>query len=320
VSIGSSQAIISYVDPTTTNKNIVIGTQTIQPGEATTINGVQVFVPSSGQNIVVGSSTMMVKGPKSKNFGPQILTLPSTAITAVTDGGFVIALGLSGMTVYAGSSAVVYSGTTYSIGSATSIAVVNDITHTLDQPFPITTSPLSGPPILTLGGKTFTGDITDSSAYFIIPTSILASATTSTTYSPVLTLPNHQEITAFVSNNATAFLLGSDAILTPGGQVTLSGTTYRLPTSGSMIAIDGLFTTLGGLGNSTKITNSTKTTTTNATATSSTQQNTGDAIAGGIGFTSPPKNSIASSKLIPTHWLGPWQMIGYLVILFRAIC
>jgi hypothetical protein len=235
--------------------------------------------------------------PQFENPEPQIMTLPSTTITADARGGFVIAQGSSGMTVYAGSSAIVYLGTTYSVGSGSSIAVVNGVTLTLDRPSSITAPALLGLPILTLAGKTFTGGLSGSSAFFLIPTSILASA--AATHSPVLTLPNQQEITAFVSNNATAFLLGPDAILTPGGQVVMSGTTYKLPTSGSMIEIDGMFTTLGGMGNMTRTTKNSTITTTTSSTTSSLQQNTGDAIASGLGFTGQAKNSFASRRAAP---------------------
>jgi hypothetical protein len=63
---------------------------------------------------------------------------------------------------------------------------------------------------------------------------------------PVITMGD-QSITASVVDGTTAFILGDDQTLMPGGVITVDGTTYSMPesASGSVVVINGVTSTLG---------------------------------------------------------------------------
>ncbi|KAH6613183.1 hypothetical protein C7974DRAFT_76654 [Boeremia exigua] len=80
--------------PSGQNQNIplvVIGSETVTPGETKTINGVTVFVPTEGSasGIVVGGSTVVLN-TNTNPTGPAIPTIGSSTITANSQGEFVV--------------------------------------------------------------------------------------------------------------------------------------------------------------------------------------------------------------------------------------
>jgi hypothetical protein len=233
---------------------VIIGTETLTRGQTTVINGVPVVVPSDGggTQIVVGGTTIAVNnGP---NAAP-VLTIARNPVTANPQGQFVVGT----ETLKPGGPAVTIDGSTLSLGSGGTIAIVNGVTQTLAN-VPIVTSP----PVLTIGDRTVSATVIGGTTQLILNGQILApgSAITvsGTTYSlpsgpgsivivngATSTLSPNRLATPTVRDGTTAFIFGPDQTLTPGGILTKSGTTLSMPLShsGSVIVINGVTSTLG---------------------------------------------------------------------------
>jgi hypothetical protein len=233
---------------------VIIGTETLTRGQTTVINGVPVVVPSDGggTQIVVGGTTIAVNnGP---NAAP-VLTIGRNPVTANPQGQFVVGT----ETLKPGGPAVTIDGSTLSLGSGGTIAIVNGVTQTLAN-VPIVTSP----PVLTIGDRTVSATVIGGTTQLILNGQILApgSAITvsGTTYSlpsgpgsivivngATSTLSPNRLATPTVRDGTTAFIFGPDQTLTPGGILTISGTTLSMPLShsGSVIVINGVTSTLG---------------------------------------------------------------------------
>jgi hypothetical protein len=233
---------------------VIIGTETLTRGQTTVINGVPVVVPSDGggTQIVVGGTTIAVNnGP---NAAP-VLTIARNPVTANPQGQFVVGT----ETLKPGGPAVTIDGSTLSLGSGGTIAIVNGVTQTLAN-VPIVTSP----PVLTIGDRTVSATVIGGTTQLILNGQILApgSAITvsGTTYSlpsgpgsivivngATSTLSPNRLATPTVRDGTTAFIFGPDQTLTPGGILTISGTTLSMPLShsGSVIVINGVTSTLG---------------------------------------------------------------------------
>jgi hypothetical protein len=215
---------------------------------------VPVVVPSDGggTQIVVGGTTIAVNnGP---NAAP-VLTIARNPVTANPQGQFVVGT----ETLKPGGPAVTIDGSTLSLGSGGTIAIVNGVTQTLAN-VPIVTSP----PVLTIGDRTVSATVIGGTTQLILNGQILApgSAITvsGTTYSlpsgpgsivivngATSTLSPNRLATPTVRDGTTAFIFGPDQTLTPGGILTISGTTLSMPLShsGSVIVINGVTSTLG---------------------------------------------------------------------------
>jgi hypothetical protein len=228
---------------------VIIGTETLTRGQTTVINGVPVVVPSDGggTQIVVGGTTIAV------NNGPN--AAPVLTIARNPQGQFVVGT----ETLKPGGPAVTIDGSTLSLGSGGTIAIVNGVTQTLAN-VPIVTSP----PVLTIGDRTVSATVIGGTTQLILNGQILApgSAITvsGTTYSlpsgpgsivivngATSTLSPNRLATPTVRDGTTAFIFGPDQTLTPGGILTISGTTLSMPLShsGSVIVINGVTSTLG---------------------------------------------------------------------------
>ena len=247
---------------------VVIGTNTFTYGQTTTWNGVQVVVPSSGggSTIMVGGSSVALNPAAT---APPILTVGDKTVTANSQGQFVIGT----QTLAPGKPAVTIDGTTLQLGPSGSIAIVNGQTQTLGHvPLPtnapaitvdgqiFTASVIGGTTVFAMGSQTLTpgGVLTKDGTTFSMPASgdgstVVVNGVTSTLAAPglpVLTLGSESSqsaITASVQGGTTAFVLGPSQTLTPGGVLTVSGTTYSLPASasGSVVVINGVTSTLG---------------------------------------------------------------------------
>jgi hypothetical protein len=266
VDIGGEQVSVS---PVATGRDgssgeVVVGTQTLQLGQIGTVNGVPVSIATDGANIVIeGSRTVAVNNNPAVT--PPTLTVGGSTITGNPSGVFTVAPGVA---LTPGGPAVTVGGTTLSIASGGSIAVVNGVTQTLASN-PAATS------VLTFGGQTITATIAGSSTAFVFSpsqtltaggmvvvsgttfslpvsgsavvingqTSIFKSPGTFTTTPPVLTVDG-KAITAGVSGPVTSFVIGPGTTLTQGGSIVVSGTTYSLPQSGSVVVINGKASTL----------------------------------------------------------------------------
>lgn len=244
---------------------VVIGTQTITPGQTITINGVPVVVPipTPGDNsprIVVNGNTIPV--PNNTPSDAPVLAVGPNTITANSEGQFVVGT----QTLKPGGPAITIGGNTLSLASSGGIAVVNGVTRTL-QNAPNTTPA----PVITLGGRVISATVSNGHTQLVIGTQTLAPGIAfivdGTTYSVPLsdtgkivingvtsTLSagqgsltiGQQYVTASVKDGTTSYVFAPGQTLTPGGVVTVSGTTFSMPVSapGSVIVANGITSTL----------------------------------------------------------------------------
>lgn len=326
ITVGNTPIAVGPVQSATGGPpgGIVIGSQTLQPGQATTIGGVVVSVPPGGSSIVVGgSNTIAINPAKPTAPGNPVLTVGGTPVTAGPSGQFVFGT----QTLTPGGPAITVSGTVLSLGPSGTIAVVNGATQTLG---PGPGNPvITGAPLLTINGQTVAatviggttefvvgpgttltpgGVLTVSGTVYSLPASgsgsvVVVNGVTSTLNNPgpvtvaaILTL-NGQTYSATVIDGTTEVVIGPGTTLTPGGPaVTISGTTYSLGPSASFIVINGHTSTIGpatvsasttgsGARNSTSTSSSGSSTTT----TTGSSRAPGNFIASGIGVTTKPK-------------------------------
>jgi hypothetical protein len=255
-------------NPQRQNPGVIIGSETLTPGQTTTINGVQVIVPTqadgnNNNNIIVDGSTIAVNPVPT---GPPVLTVGDTTVTANPQGQFVVGT----QTLVPGGPPITADGSTLSLGPSGSIAVVNGVTQTLaNAPF------ATQAPVLTVNGETISATVVGGTTQFVLapgqtltpggvltvdgttfslPSSgsgstIVINGVTSTLTAPGLPIitVNGQAVTASVSGGTTAFILAPGQTLTPGGVLTVDGTTFSLPesASGSVVVINGVTSTLG---------------------------------------------------------------------------
>jgi hypothetical protein len=233
---------------------IVIGSQTLTQGESTVINGVPVVVPSDagGSRVVVGGTTYVV------NNGPTaapVLTVGQSTVTANPQGQFVV----GSETLKPGGPAVTVDGSTLSLGTGGTIAIVNGVTQTLANA-PVMTSP----PVITVGDRVVSATVLGGTTQLVLDGQTLVPGgspitVSGTTYSlpasdsgtrivvngVTSTLSPGQIGSATVKDGTTAFILAPGQTLTPGGILTISGTTYSMPSgSPSIIVINGVTSTL----------------------------------------------------------------------------
>ncbi|KAF9698475.1 hypothetical protein EKO04_003592 [Ascochyta lentis] len=269
ITIGNSEVVInpqpskqSQVGPnqqTIAPTVVVIGTRTVTVGQTTTINGVPVIVPTAGggSTIIVGDKTIGVN-PRITQAPLPVVTVGHNTITANPQGQFVIGT----KTLHPGGPELTVDGNTFTLGPNGKIAMWNSVDQTI-----VTMAGPAAIPTVTFGGQPITAKIIGGTTVFVLNDKTLApgSAITvdGTTFSlpsgfhassvvingqtqrlsaglPALTI-NNSPVTATVADGTTEFVLAPGETLTPGGVLTISGTTYSLPTSGagSTIVING---------------------------------------------------------------------------------
>lgn len=280
ITIGDSIFRVRPAEPTQTgqqNENqknpvIVVGSETLSPGQSATLNGLVVINPTQGQGtkIVVDGSTIAVNNNNPGPTSPPVLTVgPGNTLTANPQGQFVVGT----QTLTPGGPAITVDGSTLSLGPSGTIAVVNGVTQTLGNSPAVTNAP-----VLTVAGQTISATVIGGSTQFVLapgktltpggvltvdgttfslPTgvsgsTIVVNGVTSTlkaTNAPVITV-NSQSVTASVVSGTTAFVIGPGQTLTPGGTITVSGTTISMPASasGSVIVVNGVTSTLQATG------------------------------------------------------------------------
>ena len=346
ITVGNTPIAVGPVQSATGGPpgGIVIGSQTLQPGQATTIGGVVVSVPPGGSSIVVGgSNTIAINPARPTAPGNPVLTVGGTPVTAGPSGQFVFGT----QTLTPGGPAITVSGTVLSLGPSGTIAIVNGATQTLG---PVPGNPaITGAPLLTINGQTVAatvisgttefvvgpgttltpgGVLTVSGTVYSLPASgsgsvVVVNGVTSTLNNPgpvtvaaILTL-NGQTYSATVIDGTTEVVIGPGTTLTPGGPaVTISGTTYSLGPSASFIVVNGHTSTIGpatvsasttgsGARNSTSTSSSGSSTTT----TTGSSRAPGNFIASGIGVTTKPKGG-AMSQGIGAEGFVEGLMIG----------
>ncbi|KAI1550184.1 hypothetical protein PtrCC142_001809 [Pyrenophora tritici-repentis] len=243
---------------------IVIGQETFTPGETKTINGVPVnaLPDGNGAAIVVGGSTLSLN-PVVTPSSP-VIAIGGGRVEANPNGDFVF----GPVTLKAGGSPIVVNGNTVSLGS-NGIAIVNGVTQTISN------APVATPiPAFIAGGQIVSATVVGGSPVFVIaPGQTLGAGGTlvvnGTTYAvpadaqgpvivingktstlgagqPVITNGEGQPITAQVTGGVPAYVLAPGQTLTPGGVVTVSGTTYALPAdgSGNVVVINAVTSTI----------------------------------------------------------------------------
>jgi hypothetical protein len=122
--------------------NFVIGSQTLIPGKAISFDGTSVSLAPGGSAVVVNGVTQTISS-ESPTQVAAVLTIGGQTYTARSGTSYVIA----GQTLLAGS-AVTVDGTTISLQSGGTAAIINGITQTLPQATPAA--------LLNIGGKTYT--------------------------------------------------------------------------------------------------------------------------------------------------------------------
>ncbi|CAI9632188.1 unnamed protein product [Alternaria burnsii] len=247
---------------------IVIGSETLTQGQTKIINGVPVVVPSDGggTRIVVDGSTVPFNPATTQ--GLPVLMVGGGVITPNSRGEYI----LGSATLQPGGPAITINGNTVSM-EPNGMAIVNGATQTIAN-VPVVT----GAPVITVDDQTVSATVVGGSTVFVVaPGQTLSAGSTlivdGTTYSmpengqgstilingqtsvlgagqSVVTLDGGRSVTAQVVSGTTAYVIAPDQTLTPGGVLTISGTTYSMPTSasGTIIVVNGVTSTLAAPG------------------------------------------------------------------------
>ncbi|KAL2349944.1 hypothetical protein BJ546DRAFT_818385, partial [Cryomyces antarcticus] len=187
---------------------LIVGSQTVYPGApAITISGTPVSLGPSAV-VVGGSSAAIPQAPAPAPVAtPPLLTIGANTYTANAATQYYLA---PGQTLTAGGQATV-SGTVVSLGTSASYVVVNGVTRGLSAP---TVAPQ---PLLNIGGTH--------------PAAIISA--------PILTVRGR----TYTANAGFSYVIGGQT-LTPGGMITVSGTTISLAPSAANIVVNGVTQTL----------------------------------------------------------------------------
>ena len=233
--------------------SFVIGGQTLAPGSVITVSGTTISLnPSGGSVIINGNTEPVITQPVT--IGP-LLTVGNTVYTAISGSSYIIA----GQTLTPGGTIIV-AGTTVSLGPSASYAVINGATETLSGPAALIT-----PPPITIGNGVFTAIPGTGTTYLIggsalTPGGIITVAGTTISLSPGATAVVVNGVTTTLIPTApitnpplltigtatytalpgggTTFVIGGQT-LTPGGVITVSGTTISLSPSATALIING---------------------------------------------------------------------------------
>ncbi|KAI7503556.1 hypothetical protein KC347_g8594 [Hortaea werneckii] len=202
--------ILNFGDSTITagpTPAVVFGGQTAFPGgDAIVQNGRTISLAQRGNALVVdGSTASLTPGSLASS---TVLDVNGVSVTASSEQVF----NVDGQRLAAGGSAITVDGTTISVASDGSAAVINGQTRDLQM----TTMGVSG---------SNAGDQQAQGAAANIPLITLGSQT-------------------FTANAATQFSLADGATLTPGGVVTFDGTTVSLAGDASQVVVNGRRTEL----------------------------------------------------------------------------
>nr|OQO20956.1 hypothetical protein B0A51_14244 [Rachicladosporium sp. CCFEE 5018] len=191
----------------------------------------------------------------------QVITVAGATITAAPDGSF----NVDGQKLQAGGPAIVVDGTTLSMGPGGTALVVDGSTSAIAAG---NTAVAASIPLLTVGAKTITANA--ATQYFVAPGQTLtpggsvvvdgismslasdgsyvvmngqtkALSAPHITPAPAITVGG----TVYSPNAGTIYNIGGQ-ILTPGGVITVSGTTISLGSSAGYVVINGQTTTLAG--------------------------------------------------------------------------
>ncbi|KAL8824227.1 MAG: hypothetical protein Q9191_005208 [Dirinaria sp. TL-2023a] len=250
--------------PITANaaSKFIIGSQTLTRGGTITVSGTAVILPPSGSHAIIGSSTVALG--RASSSPKQILTFGDQAYTAdPTDARDFI---IQDQTLTPGG-AITISGTRISLPTSGSYAIIGSSTVALGTvPKSLISSPAK---ILTLGDQKYTADpanpqdfiiqgqtltpggaitvsgtqisLPTSGSYVVIGSSTLSLATASPSAIERLTLGS----STYTADPSGDFVLGSQT-LSPGGEVTVSGTRVSLAPGDTEVVVGTKTEGLGG--------------------------------------------------------------------------
>lgn len=240
---------------------IVVGGQTLRPGQTQTIDGVPVIIPGNGEGarIIVDGSTVALDAAATP--GPPVLTVGGGTIAANPQGDFVFGT----ETLKPGGPPVIVNGNTVSLGPG-GVAVVNGATQTITAGLPPS---VTVPPASVVGDHTmFTtvvGGLTvgvvapgqavgagswvmvDGQAAFVpAPGQTVTPGGVLTLAGITYSLPQGAPGGVVVINGQTAYVPAPGQTLTPGGALTISGTTYSFPEGApaGVVVINGVTSTM----------------------------------------------------------------------------
>ncbi|EMD69159.1 hypothetical protein COCSADRAFT_105351 [Bipolaris sorokiniana ND90Pr] len=240
---------------------IVVGGQTLRPGQTQTVDGVPVIIPGNGEGarIIVGGSTVALDAAATP--GPPVLTVGGGTIAANPQGDFVFGT----ETLKPGGPPVIVNGNTVSLGPG-GVAVVNGATQTITAGL---SHSVTLPPASVVGDRTiFTtviGGLTvgvvapgqavgagswiavdGQAAYIPAPGQTLTPGGVLTLAGITYSLPQGAPGGVVVINGQTAYVPAPGQTLTPGGVLTISGTTYSLPEGAlaGVVVINGVTSTM----------------------------------------------------------------------------
>jgi hypothetical protein len=242
--------------------------QTLTAGQSTTLNGVMVSVPPGGSSVVIGNpnggpaSTVAINQPAAAPPASQTITIGGqpVVITPAPAGPTGGVILPNGQTLAPGQSTTL-NGVEISVPPGGSQLVIGGTSTVAITPADNPAAPMiTAPPVLTVAGVAVTPTVSDGSTWYSI--------------APGVTL-------------------------TPGGPaITVSGTTYSLPPSDTVLVVNGETSTLS-LGPASVNATTTKSKTGSASTTSSTSKEPGDYVASGVSASSKSKGSGALSRRPP---------------------
>ena len=207
----------------------VIDGQTLTPGGKIVVHGTTISLAPSGSAVVVNGVTSSLSGGTGS--GPPVLTFDGRTYTDPDNGAFVI----DGQTLSPGGQIVVH-GTTISLSPSDDYVVINGITS------PLAASGAFTPPILTVGGHTYTA--LPGSDDFVIDGQTLSPGSQIVVSGTTISLsPNERYL---VVNGVTQTLSSPDASPTGFGVITFEGHAYTANAGGTFV-IDGHTLTAGGV-------------------------------------------------------------------------
>ena len=232
------------------------GIGTIRPGgEPVTTNNVVYSLPPSATAIISNGNTIPltpVLGSDESVGQNPVLTFAGSAYSLDSSSNLVIA----GQTLRPGSEAITVSDTPVSLAPGASIAVIGSSTQSLTSPV------RTKAPVITHGGSTYTasssaftidgqrltpgGQITVSGTPISLASdasvAVIGSSTQSLQYAITTTNPLGQDhVLSFdgstiTADSSSAFVIAGE-ILTPGGEITVSGTPISLGSGGNVAVV-----------------------------------------------------------------------------------
>ena len=247
--IGTSVFVATKVE-----NGLVIDGQTLTPGgSSVTVAGQAIALDLGAGAVIIGGSVVEI-GHSLSTESPS-LTIGTSVLSATRVGDGLI---IGGQTLLAGSSITV-DGTTVSLNSVGTAVTLGGSTINISGQGNVGAA--ANIPVLTIGTKTYTanaatqynvdGSILTAGGSVVISgttlslgpsvTQLLVNGKTQDlsapviTPAPLLTIGNK----VYKANLGSTYDIGS-SLLTPGGEVIVSGTTISLPASGQSIIINGI--------------------------------------------------------------------------------